>query len=337
MKVFLDDERTTPEGWVRAYWPDEAIALLRTGGVQEISLDHDLGDDERGTGYDVILWMEEAVALHKFRPPVIRVHSANSSARDKMLAGVRAISQLAAQGAAMRSHSCDESLAQAYLDVLQFDSLRDVYAGGSRLSGLFLSSLPSNFDRASYRVMIVGMEPKKWRQDDCPFKKQEQPTLEAVRAAMTVHREFLAQRPGPHRFLQFFNQAKRQLQSSLPDKEVAVVWANLFCVSEGAGTPTRSTHLDRIKTVSDKLLKAQIDVVKPDAIIFTTGWRYDHFLRGCFDERRDSEAIKPKRLWRFWLGDTLCLRTSHPRYAAHNEWRAKALELVRDRLLEGVV
>ncbi|VAW81561.1 hypothetical protein MNBD_GAMMA12-2513, partial [hydrothermal vent metagenome] len=56
MKVYLDDERPTPEGWVRVYWPDEAIELLKTGKVKEISLDHDLGDDERGTGYDVVLW-----------------------------------------------------------------------------------------------------------------------------------------------------------------------------------------------------------------------------------------------------------------------------------------
>lgn len=95
MKVFLDDERPTPEGWHRAYWPDEAIRLLETGTVEEISLDHDLGDDARGTGYDVILWIEEAVALRRFKPPKIIVHSANSSAADKMRAGVLAIEQLA--------------------------------------------------------------------------------------------------------------------------------------------------------------------------------------------------------------------------------------------------
>ncbi len=50
MKVYLDDERTTPEGWYRVYWPDEAIELLKTGTVTNISLDHDLGDDDRGTG-----------------------------------------------------------------------------------------------------------------------------------------------------------------------------------------------------------------------------------------------------------------------------------------------
>jgi len=52
MKVFLDDERETPTGWVRAYWP------------------------------------EEAVATRQFRPPEIRVHSANSSARHKMQLGI---------------------------------------------------------------------------------------------------------------------------------------------------------------------------------------------------------------------------------------------------------
>ena len=94
MKVYLDDERDTPEGWKRVYWPDEAIELLKTNSVQEISLDHDLGDDERGTGYDVVLWIEEAVAINNFVPPIIKVHSANSSARAKMELGVANIERL---------------------------------------------------------------------------------------------------------------------------------------------------------------------------------------------------------------------------------------------------
>ncbi|WP_342376735.1 hypothetical protein NVS55_35970 [Myxococcus stipitatus] len=84
MKVYLDDERPTPEGWVSARWPEDVIALLEGGRVVELSLDHDLGDDEHGTGYDVLLWLEEAVATRGFNPPRVRVHSANSSARQKM-------------------------------------------------------------------------------------------------------------------------------------------------------------------------------------------------------------------------------------------------------------
>lgn len=95
MKVYLDDERSTPDGWTRVYWPDEAIALLRAGAVEEISLDHDLGDDARGTGYDVVVWIEEAVATSDFVPPRIHVHSANGAARVRMLAGVAAIERFA--------------------------------------------------------------------------------------------------------------------------------------------------------------------------------------------------------------------------------------------------
>jgi hypothetical protein len=95
MKVFLDDERPAPPGWRRVMWPDEAIALLDSDAVTDLSLDHDLGDDGRGTGYDVLEWIEEAVATREFLPPKITVHSANPAARARMEAGITAIERLA--------------------------------------------------------------------------------------------------------------------------------------------------------------------------------------------------------------------------------------------------
>lgn len=94
-KVFLDDERPTPPGWHRVYWPDEAIILLKSGDVTDISLDHDLGDDARGTGYDVLVWIEEAVVTKGFKPPNIRIHTANPAARLKMELAVSKIKELA--------------------------------------------------------------------------------------------------------------------------------------------------------------------------------------------------------------------------------------------------
>ena len=92
MKVYLDDTRQEPEGYVRTYWPDETIVLLETGEVTHLSLDHDLGDDERGTGYDVLLWLEQAVATQDFIPPQeIVIHSANTSARHKMQLAIQSI------------------------------------------------------------------------------------------------------------------------------------------------------------------------------------------------------------------------------------------------------
>lgn len=96
MNVYLDDERPTPPGYVHARWPKDVINLLKTNSIEILSLDHDLGDDQRGTGYDVLLWLEQEVVTKGFQPPkTIVVHSANVSARQKMESAIRKIYQLA--------------------------------------------------------------------------------------------------------------------------------------------------------------------------------------------------------------------------------------------------
>jgi hypothetical protein len=92
MKVWLDDVRPAPEGWHRCFWPSEVIKLLKEASVTELSLDHDLGDDAKGTGYDVLTYMEERARVHyeNFNFPV-RLHTANPVARARMQAALAAI------------------------------------------------------------------------------------------------------------------------------------------------------------------------------------------------------------------------------------------------------
>jgi len=94
MKVFLDDIRTAPQGWKLVKWPQEAISLLMTGSVTDLSLDHDLGNDKKGTRYDVITWLEKAVSDYGIIPPKIKVHSANIAARKRMEQGITSIERL---------------------------------------------------------------------------------------------------------------------------------------------------------------------------------------------------------------------------------------------------
>lgn len=94
MNIYLDDERETPDGFIRCYWPNEVIELLKTNKVKLISLDHDLGDDNKGTGYDVLLWLEEQVFLGTIDPPEIIIHSSNSSAVQKMNSAVKSIQKI---------------------------------------------------------------------------------------------------------------------------------------------------------------------------------------------------------------------------------------------------
>jgi hypothetical protein len=100
VKLYLDDMRPPPDGWVLVRTAQEAIAILETGGVSHLSLDHDLGDDDAfGTGYDVACWIEEAVALRGFAPPDITIHSANVVGRARMGRAVESIERLVARRA----------------------------------------------------------------------------------------------------------------------------------------------------------------------------------------------------------------------------------------------
>jgi hypothetical protein len=96
VRVYLDDVREAPEGWTRTFTPEETVELLKTGGVEELSLDHDLGLDSpesERTGYTVLTWLESEIAHGRwsFPLPEITIHSANPVGRKRMEQAVASI------------------------------------------------------------------------------------------------------------------------------------------------------------------------------------------------------------------------------------------------------
>ena len=81
MKVYMDDARKTPEGFVRTYTAEETKILLLTRQVQFLSLDNDLGSLDPATeGYNVVNFIEELVYFDPTFPvPEMVVHSSNAS------------------------------------------------------------------------------------------------------------------------------------------------------------------------------------------------------------------------------------------------------------------
>lgn len=76
LKIYIDDERPTPVGWISAKTSSQAIEILealRLDNVRPdaVSFDHDLGGDD--TSRCVVLWMCE----NEFWPVKAYVHSAN--------------------------------------------------------------------------------------------------------------------------------------------------------------------------------------------------------------------------------------------------------------------
>lgn len=90
MRIWLDDERPMPDDGfdIHVKTAKDAIKLLRTGEIEFISLDHDLGPEEAGTGYDVARWIEEQAYNCALERVDWEIHSANPVGRKNMEAAL---------------------------------------------------------------------------------------------------------------------------------------------------------------------------------------------------------------------------------------------------------
>lgn len=86
MKLWIDDERPMPNDFdIHVKSAMAAIELLSNTNISEISLDHDLGDEDCcGTGYQVACWIEYAAKEDRIKRIKWNIHSANPVGRMKM-------------------------------------------------------------------------------------------------------------------------------------------------------------------------------------------------------------------------------------------------------------
>ena len=83
MKLWLDDLRPKPKQFdLHATTAAEAIHLLETGQVTEISLDYDLGSG--GTGGAVADWIVQAASAGRIPPLRWDVHSSSQYCCEQM-------------------------------------------------------------------------------------------------------------------------------------------------------------------------------------------------------------------------------------------------------------
>lgn len=85
-KLWIDDLRPAPMGWLWAKTPGEAIAILSSPDydIHTISFDHDLGLDDKGQVIDsegVAKWLEVRAANGEGRRIAWTIHSMNPEGR----------------------------------------------------------------------------------------------------------------------------------------------------------------------------------------------------------------------------------------------------------------
>lgn len=83
IKIYVDDLRDCPDGYIVARTMGQAIHYLENNEVSILTLDHDLGEDENGilpSGYDLVKYICE----NGLRADKIYIHTDNPVGRDNM-------------------------------------------------------------------------------------------------------------------------------------------------------------------------------------------------------------------------------------------------------------
>ena len=89
INLYVDDLRKCPEGWVLARNIAEAIPYIKSGDVNLLSLDHDLGESNGKllpTGYDLVKQFCE----YGWEVKEIYLHTANPVGRENMYETLKA-------------------------------------------------------------------------------------------------------------------------------------------------------------------------------------------------------------------------------------------------------
>lgn len=83
MKIYMNNQSNTPEGWESVEDYKEVVRLLSNGKVDEISLSHN--------GMPVLEYMEELLSKQLINKPHIHIHTSSSFFKKTMEAKIEKI------------------------------------------------------------------------------------------------------------------------------------------------------------------------------------------------------------------------------------------------------
>jgi len=68
----------------------------------------------------------------------------------------------------------------------------------------------------------------------------------------------------------------------------------------------------QLRELSKRFFQKELELLKPDYIIFATSHTYDGVMKSFLPDLESSEVIEKKALWKFRSNGAICYRTWHP-------------------------
>lgn len=151
-------------------------------------------------------------------------------------------------------------------------ALNDKLEEGEQASNPLLIQLPDEevYQSADIRLMVFGQETNNWH-------REFQPDMEKT---LNWYSEFIVARrhKGKGTFWNGARRFKKQLETECPGKQVELVWNNVFKIGKTKkGKP--GPLIRRIEELEFNVIEKEIDILKPNLIVFLSGPYYDRHLK----------------------------------------------------------
>ena len=172
---------------------------------------------------------------------------------------------------------------------------------------------------ADLRVMVFGQETNDWGQ------LNEQTTIESLQESYSSFYGGQEFNKWKGQFRNGYNLLFSKINEIHPDKKVEFVWNNIIKTGRrrvkgikksAAGAPTKQIY--ELEKNHFNIIPGEINILKPDVLIFLTGPSYDKYVRTVFSSG-NFEAIqgfKKRQLAQISLINNVksAVRTYHPAY-----------------------
>ena len=225
-------------------------------------------------------------------------------------------------------NTIDKTLYQSYFDILkshneELFTKKSESSDHSKLSGLFVTTSPAQWEKGK-RILVVGRETRGWNviTEQKPYTDLPSYLAEAMEKQKKFLSKYIEKKKD--RGFTFYN-FLRDLGSQFGTGNIG--WANLFCFDWNGSTPSQkdTSNYETIKELSGLLLKAAIQNMEPDIIIFANGSSSAKVRREFFPVSGEQAAspapwvnyleqkIEKIELESFVLyGKIKCYRINHP-------------------------
>ena len=203
----------------------------------------------------------------------------------------------------------------------------DALLSNSNLSKIHLGFVPDDFKQKKHRILIVGRETRGWGEKRKDLEKYDQSSVYQLMSLSkswvirNLERSDSVNKKGKC-FFNFFRKVSQE------NPNASILWANIFCVSYKKSNPSKidsESVFANIKKISESLLKAQIEILQPNIIIFASGLDSQAIIarRAYFKDdlkpagKSAVSGLDKKYLEQFYFSgnydeDILCYRTVHP-------------------------